>query len=149
MNRPGSDSTPVVVPFIPLLQLSDEEERRFQDAHDRYSDVGITWHMTGWSDGSVHIQILDATREHAAAALTAYLVNTVEGDAFAARAALTLNGDVSEQQQMVMQWITTNLPINGEETEAVMLQAWQFLEMVEKHFFAKFVYESMTDGQGA
>jgi hypothetical protein len=73
----------------------------------------------------------------------------VEGEAFAARAALTLSDDVSEQQQTVMQWIATNLRTNGDETEAVMLQAWQFLEMVEKHFFAKFVYESMTDGQGA
>ena len=42
MNRPDSDSTPVVVPFIPPLQLSDEEERLFQEAHDRYSDAGIT-----------------------------------------------------------------------------------------------------------
>jgi hypothetical protein len=149
MNRLGSDSIPVVVPFLPLNQLTDEEERCYQNAHDRYSDAGITWHMTGWSDGSVHIQILDATREHAAAALTAYLINTVEGDAFAAGAGLTLSDDVAEQQQTVMQWITTNLPINGTETEAVMLQAWQFLETVEKHFFAKFVYESMTDGQGA
>lgn len=116
-------------------ELTPEQERSYALAHDRYLSAEIKWHITGWSDGSVLLGVLEATKEQAALALATFFEHSEHGQRLAQEAALLLPADVTQQVEVVSHWIIRQLAAQPAEAEKAMNDAWSFFARVEKYYF--------------